>query len=471
MLTQRIERFLKTNHVPPGASLLIGYSGGPDSTCLVSLMHALGTRLGYRLACAYLDHGIRPAYERLAEAAQVKNFCESLGLPLFTRELEAGSLEGEARRSKVSLEAAARAARRAFFSELRKQHDFAYLLLGHTLDDQLETVLWRIFQGSGSGGIRGIRARNGWILRPLLGTARREIIAYLREANLSFSSDSTNQGNRFLRNRIRHSLIPVLQGIFPGMGRSLASLSAKMAAMDSYLQKQAEVAFIWEKTENGVKTEAEVFFQAPAALRLYALYREGGKLRTGAGPLGRRALPYRFLAPLLSRSAGRSKNILLRGRGIVIRREGTRLFLERDIVADKKKGYFINVSPGVPFAFLERQFVLLPPGEGKKQTDKLLCAFQAQKVDCPFIMRSRRPGDRIDLGFGSKRLKKLFNEWRAAKMEKDVIPVLEDGKGILAVLGQLRGFKNIFRSAAEAKDNAGQNGQAAFILYERIARE
>jgi tRNA(Ile)-lysidine synthetase-like protein len=466
MLQKRVDRFLKTHGVGPGASALVGYSGGPDSTCLVSLLHRLAPALRLKLACAYLDHGLRPEPERKAEEDHVRRFCRDLGIPLFVRRLEPGALASEAKRNSLSLEEAARRARLDFFRGLREEQGFSHLLLAHTLDDQLETVIMRIFQGSGPGGIRGIRARRGWILRPLLTTSRREIMEYLQAQGLSYSTDSTNAEGRFLRNRIRNTLIPALQEVFPGLGRSLLALTAKMRDVDSYLRRQAARAFAWEETENGVKTDAALFFAAPPALRLYALYPQAARLAGKTERKAKNAVPYRFLAPLLSREAGRQKKILRRGFGTVIRRDRGDLFLERDIVAIGKKGYFINVLSGRPFALFDQWFVLRMPGEEQRRTDDLLCAFKAQKVTPPFVLRSRKIGDRIDLGFGTKRLKKLFNEWRAGPAEKDAIPVLEDGRGILAVLGGLCGFKNVVRREADAFPERPGEGKDDIRLFQ-----
>ncbi|MBN2354003.1 MAG: tRNA lysidine(34) synthetase TilS [Spirochaetales bacterium] len=449
MLAKRIERFLRTHRVPVGGALLVGYSGGPDSTCLVSLLHGLSSSYRFSLACAFLDHGLRPEAERSAEAELVNGFCRDRAIPLFIRTLAPDALAVEARYGGLSLEETARRARLDFFTTLRREHGFDRLLLAHTLDDQLETIVWRIFQGSGAAGIRGIRPQNGWILRPLLGTTRGEILEYLSAEGLSFSSDSTNAENRFLRNRIRHDLIPVLLDIFPGMGRSLRALSAKMGDVEDYLQTQAADAFAWEETERGVKTASDAFFAAAPALRLYALYSQAGRVRGGGlAHASGGALSYRFFEPLLARDTGEKRKINLRGFGCIIRRRGRWLFLERDIVAIPKKGYFITINAGRPFTLFDRWFVLRMPGDERRSTDVLVCSLEAEKVAPPFALRSRKNGDRIHQVFGTKKLKKLFSEWRVNDAEREEIPLLVDGRGIVAVLGSLRGFHDVFRRGA-----------------------
>jgi tRNA(Ile)-lysidine synthetase-like protein len=300
MLTRRVERFLKTQRLPAGANILIGLSGGPDSTCLASILSVLADKLKLTIACACLDHGLRPLAERTAEAELVRRFCETRGITLYTDNLPEGALAAEAARTGLGLEATARQTRQHFFAGLREKHGFDFLALAHTLDDQIETILWRIFQGSGAGGIRGINPRNGWIIRPLLGTSRREIMAYLETERIEFSMDSTNASTRFLRNKIRHSLVPALKDIFPGMGRSLTTLTSKMRAVDSYLKARSAEVIRWEKTGNGVKTGADGFFAAPAAIRMYALYEATALVPSQVRRRKPHALPYRFIAPLLT---------------------------------------------------------------------------------------------------------------------------------------------------------------------------
>lgn len=428
---------------------MIGFSGGPDSTCLTAIMADIASQWKFSLACGYLDHGLRPEEERQREREHVNSFCRERGIELHTRVLAPGTLEHEARARGLSLEEAARRSRRDFFRSLRETHSFSFLMLGHTLDDQLETILFRIFQGSGPAGLRAMRARTGWILRPFLSVPRREIAAYLEEHALSSITDSTNRSGRFLRNRVRLRLIPVLRDIFPGMGRSLSELRLKSALVDDFILRAARTTIRWEHTASGVQTSAAAFLKAAPAVRLYALYRGIGLIRRGA-VYGKSSVPFRFVKPMLWKEGDMPCRIDLSGHGLHIRMNERRLFLEQSIVVNRKKGYFIPISPGIAVPLSDCRLELRQPETVSTNSENLICAFDAEKVAFPIVVRSRRPGDGIDLGFGTKKLKKLFNELKIDEPERDAVPVIEDAAGILAVLGVLAGKKNFVRFGAAA---------------------
>jgi tRNA(Ile)-lysidine synthase len=466
MVRRSVERFIASQGIKPGASFLIGYSGGPDSTCLFSVMKEIQSRFQYQLSGAYLNHGIRSSLECRAEEEHVRRSARQMGIPLFVKTIPEGDIEKTARQGKLSLETAARMERKTFFKELKAEHGFQYLLLGHTENDQIETILMRILQGSGPGGLRGIRARNGWILRPLLRCSRREIEEYLNEAGLSFFIDSSNEGNRFIRNQVRHELLPVLQQIFPGLGRSLHAFGMKMDFIHDYCKKNALHSLVWEKTSTGVTINAKIFFSAAPVLRMYSLYHEFGSLIREIPFRNTTSLPFRFIRPLLAQKIDMKKKISSRGYGVTLqtRREG--LFLERDIVSRGKKGYVINVKLGFPIVLFDQQYILVSNRATKPVIPGFVALFDAQKVKSPFIIRSWQAGDRIDLGFGEKKLKKIFNEWKVEKEGKALLPVLEDADGILAVLGGLGGYKNLIRCGAEVKDCNAAVEKLVLSLYQ-----
>jgi tRNA(Ile)-lysidine synthetase-like protein len=199
---------------------------------------------------------------------------------------------------------------------------------------------------------------------------------------------------------------------------------------------------------------------------MYSLYGEFVKLMKGTPGRRKASLPFRFIAPLLRQEARKKERVLAQGCGIIIRRQGKSLFYERDIVSNGKIGYFIEVKLGVPFALADHQYILDMVSEENTKTDDYICAFNAQKVVPPLIIRSRKEGDKIDLGFGRKRLKKLFNDWKVGTDEKERIPIVTDGMGVLAVLGFMAGYPNVVRRGAEVKDV--ENADKALIFC-RIA--
>jgi len=203
-----------------GRLTLIGVSGGADSLFLLDLLH----QFGYRLIIAHFDHGIRP--EALNDASVVQNVAEVLGLPVV---IGRGSVPKHVEEHKISIEEAARILRYKFLFDQAEAHNCQAVAVAHNADDQVETVLMHILRGSGLDGLSGMANHwvpNPWsdtipLVRPLLNVWREEIDDYLQSRKLVPVLDRTNLDTRYLRNRLRHKLIPTLDTYIPGIKNRL----------------------------------------------------------------------------------------------------------------------------------------------------------------------------------------------------------------------------------------------------------
>jgi tRNA(Ile)-lysidine synthase len=198
----------------PGARVIVAVSGGPDSVCLLHVLRELGIRV---TGIAHVNHKLRGEASEEDERSVVETARE-LGLDFYgaSPDLRAGNLEQAARR-----------ARHEFFHDLTRRGLADRIALGHTLDDQAETVLFRILRGSGLAGLAGILPVTAeGLIRPLLGVTRVEVEAFLRERGVSWREDASNIEARFARNRIRHELLPRLkQDWNPHIAESLSRLA------------------------------------------------------------------------------------------------------------------------------------------------------------------------------------------------------------------------------------------------------
>jgi tRNA(Ile)-lysidine synthase len=197
-------------HALPAGPLLIGVSGGRDS---VALLHALATAGGRELVVCHLDHGLRT--ESAEDAAFVETLARTLRVEcVIARE----DVRARAKRTRRSLETAAREARYEFFARIATERAVPRLVLAHHADDQVETFLFNLLRGTGSGGLAGMRpiSLRGKleIHRPLLGVWREEIDAYIAEHRLAFREDASNTDPRHTRNRLRHEVVPMLCAAF-----------------------------------------------------------------------------------------------------------------------------------------------------------------------------------------------------------------------------------------------------------------
>ncbi|MGC9313231.1 MAG: tRNA lysidine(34) synthetase TilS, partial [Sediminispirochaetaceae bacterium] len=222
--------------VQSGEGICVAYSGGPDSAALLNALKLLSEVRGFKVCAAYIEHGLRPEIERRREIALVTSLCGQLELPLYVMCLPPGYIQERA--SEIGgIESAARSVRYGFLERVRKAAGCRWIATGHTRDDQTETLIMRFFQGAGVEGLTGMRSCEPPLLRPMLGVSKSEAESYLREAQLPYSVDSTNRSLEYLRNRIRHSLVPLAHELFPGMEDSLEQLAIKMSAAAEELER------------------------------------------------------------------------------------------------------------------------------------------------------------------------------------------------------------------------------------------
>lgn len=319
-LSQRVLDYIKRERLlPQGDTVLVGVSGGPDSVCLLHLLASLQTKLGIKLHVAHLNHGLRGA-EADADANYVSNLAQSLKLP-FTIE----SREVKALRSKghLSLEEAARQVRYGFFSEMAKECGASRVAVGHTADDQVETILMNLVRGTGLRGLHGMAPLSQWlsqsrfplcVVRPLLEISRQETIAYCQEQGLSPRLDISNYSPAFLRNRLR-GLLPQLESLNPAMRKAFLRLSK--AASEAVAFLDAEVGKAWpqvvaKEREKSLVLNIDQLRQLPAIMQRHLLLTAWERLRGDpqdleavhieemlaalARPVGTRLdLPYGFL--------------------------------------------------------------------------------------------------------------------------------------------------------------------------------
>lgn len=410
-----LSAYLRRHRIPRGARILAAFSGGPDSRALLELLAGLAREGRVVLAAAYLDHGIRPEAERARELEFVRRTCAGLGVPLEVGTVPPGELA--ARRGGRSLEELARERRHRFLQETAVRLGFSYIALGHTADDQVETLIMRFFQGSGPGGLAGIPARRGRLLRPLLACSREELREWLAERGLEYCLDSTNLDPGPLRNALRLRLLPVLQELFPGYRRSLAARAEEMRELEGLLQAEARRRLPWRREGEGFALDTETFRRAPELLRRLSLYPLLAALGAGAG-----RIPARFLLPGA-----------LRGRGVRLER-GFELLLKKDIVGGGKKGYFIAIEP-------QRRYAV--PSAGWRIEFTAGAAAACPSSDAP-VIRSGFPADRLSGGRMSVAVSKLLSAQRLPPTERWRVPIVADRTGVRAVLAGLLGGQDRF---------------------------
>ncbi len=269
-----VRRIVAENNLPlSDRDVVVGVSGGPDSMALLHILASLRSILNIGLHVVCVDHGLRPA-ETGAEIALVRHAASTLGLSCQVVGVDVATW---VRQRGMSTEHGARELRYQVLSRVADGVDRGVICVGHNADDQVEEILIRLIRGSGRCGLSGMRMVRGRVVRPLLGIGRDRILAYLRDRQIDFHMDSSNRDLRFLRNRVRHELLPFLEqrldrGIRSALLKSAASLAEDEALLESLTGEAWDRLVRWhdrwgQEEQPGALLERDGFRRLPSALQ------------------------------------------------------------------------------------------------------------------------------------------------------------------------------------------------------------
>ena len=270
-LTGKIKQYIKDeNMLERGDTVIVGLSGGADSVCLIRVLSDLKKEIGISLRAIHINHGIRgeDAYkdERFCWA-----LCEDLGIPFHSIEADIPAI---AKEKGIGEEECGRYVRYEEFDKLAAEYPNSKIAVAHHLNDQAETVLFRVIRGTGLTGLKGMLPVNGKIIRPLLCVKREDIEEYLNEIGQKWCTDATNADNNYSRNIIRNILIPKMEEVSYNVAEHLSELSREAKDASDYLRREANkllsnAAEIRE--ENYCKINAAQLSEADRILREYAI--------------------------------------------------------------------------------------------------------------------------------------------------------------------------------------------------------
>lgn len=429
-LLRALERAIARPDAPPhGARILVAASGGPDSTALLAALAGLAPEHGFHVTAAHVEHGLRGA-ESAADRAAVDALAARVGVPCVveTAPVERGP----------NLEARARDARRHALARLARRVGATVIALGHTQDDQVETMLLRLLRGAGRGGLAGMASRRGRLWRPLLETTRNDVRRYLGDHRLEFRLDRSNADLDHARNRLRRLVVPLLAREFnPRLGETMGALAARLRDEDDLLD-----ALI-----------------APTLAR----YLEAGSLSVAVGAEPR-AIGRRVVRAWLARELGRAasadeveRTLALAGgedAGPIGVRGPARIARTGDVLVrsavdpparhepfrHEVGGAGIIEGPGG----IWRLEVAPPAPRGTRDLEGLgarRACFDADALAWPLVVRSVEAGDRIAVpGVGTKKLQDVLVDAKVARGARGQVPVVADASGtIVWVPGIVRG--------------------------------
>lgn len=405
---------------PEPGGFLVAFSGGADSRTALSVCQRLAAKRGVPLAAVHVNHGIRGA-EADRDEAFCRAVCREENIPFFCRRCD---VPAEAARTGQGLEETARRMRYRFFAGIcRENPSYTYLVTAHTATDLLETQIFRLCRGSGTLGMAGIPPRRGKIVRPLITATREEILEYIRENGLSYVTDSTNADVAYSRNRIRQTVLPELRKLNPKLEAAALRL-AESARRDSDCLDGMAREYL---ASHPMPLFCRELLAQPAALRCRIL-REAFDGRPDFSC-------EEAIAAVLSSSEPR--RIPLPGGGAA-RVERGLLYYE----ASRTHIPFFSMplAPGLNPLPDGRTFLLVShPADVMPDKNVYKLSMQARvnsaTMRTKLFARQRQPGDLLFRGGMNRRVKKLLCDAGLTQEERDRLPVICDGEGILYLPG------------------------------------
>lgn len=418
----------------PGDTVVVAVSGGADSLCLLLVLHELAPALGVRLRVAHLDHALRPDSD--ADAAFVADRARALDLPCTTKRVDIAAL---ARRERLSLETAARAARYDVLRTVKDQEGAGVIATGHTRDDQAETVLMHLARGSGIDGLAGMPPRRGDLARPLLEVGHAETLAYCAARGVTPREDESNLSPAHRRNRVRHEVLPPLGDIYPGAAANVARAARLLTGDLALLDRLARRALDDATTEAGpsrVVLSAARWDSAEPELRPHMLRLLSRRLLGDAAGFDERA----HAAILAACAPDARDRTLALPKGLALARRGDTVILGRPEPVSQARGVRDAVLP-VPgvvdtgVGLLRAERAIAPRDWGDVPPD--VAYLDPAAAGPALAVRAWRPGDRVrPLGLGgTRKLQDLFVDRKVPRDARRRIPVVAGARGIAWVAG------------------------------------
>jgi tRNA(Ile)-lysidine synthase len=441
-LEQRVISFIRRHQLISGKKLVVAVSGGADSVCLLHILASLRKELKLSLHIAHLNHRLRGA-ESEADAKYVLDLANKLAIPATVEGREVKEYQAK---HHLSLEEAAREVRYGFLAEVTGSIGAGEVAVGHTTDDNVETILMHLIRGAGTRGLHGLQPRSELktekgsitVIRPLLEVSRRETEDYCRSHKLKPRTDATNISLSPLRNRIRHQLLPLLESYNPGIAQAL--LRTGQIASDDIAFLDKEVARLWDEVarEAGktIVLDKKRFDPLPPTLKRY-LFRAAAERLLGSA----KDIEMRHIEEMMSALDKPTGKRLSLPRGLTLSVEYDSYLLAPDATALS------------PLPVLEGEFPLKIPGktllpgwrveakivdrEKITEKDDFTACFDLAKSGDKLLVRPRKRGDRFQpLGLSKpKKLNEFMIDAKIPQAWRQRVPIVCSAEHIIWVVG------------------------------------
>lgn len=429
--------------IKSGDKVIIAFSGGIDSTALIYLLNSLKNKLKIKLFAAHLNHKLRGKDADL-DAAFARRTAKKLKIPFVLEEFDVLSF---AKQNRLNLEDAARRARYEFLERSAAKVGAGVIAVAHTADDNIETFLMRLVRGTGMKGLMGIPPVRGKIIRPMIALLRSEIEEYLKSKKITPRIDRSNYETKYLRNRIRRNLIPALESYNSNIKELLLQTIAEANSIQGFVELEAEKdlkGMTMFKSGGEIRIDIKKLLNIDSALR-------GEVLRQAIEAVKRDLVDISFvhIEDILGQLYKKRAQLDLPGVHAYITKGALSISRSK---AEKITHHPFMHKLEIPGEVREDgSFVIeadiLPSISASelRAKDPYRAYLDYDKIGKPLMVRNRMPGDRFSpLGLkGSKKLQDIFVDEKTDIDMRESIPVIDDGKKIVWVVG--------FRMSEDAK--------------------
>lgn len=479
-LIDKVQQFInQENLLQSGDKIVIGLSGGVDSVGLFLVLNELKELLGLKLYPVYIHHHLREDADE--DVVFCQNLSKGFGYDLKTIHVDVKAYAGQ---NKVSIEDGARTLRYTALKSYLKEIQGHKIAVAHHMDDQAETILYRLIRGSGLLGLTGMQAQNESIIRPLLSVTKDELVDYVCKKETGYREDKTNQDTKFMRNKIRHELLPQLKEYNPNivevLTRSGRIFTEEEELIGEEAQKLADRLVKVHKDERGRRVTldleklSELHIAYQKRLLRIALEKLMGNLKNIE------YIHIESLVELIDRQSGKEVTLT---KGIRAKKEYGTMVLERKKQEEKNrqvrpvfldsfpiKGYIQNANMTYSIRILpksEYKGLTNYKDSFKKDEDVYTKWFDYDKIKANLVFRTRIPGDRITIheNGDSKLLKKYFIDEKIPASVRNTVPLLACEEDVLWVVGYRSGegyritdtTQNVLEVKLTKEDKNGKN--------------
>lgn len=417
-MIREIRRFIEGNRLlKEGDVLLVAVSGGIDSMVMAHALH----KAGFGFSIAHCNFQLRGS-ESGGDEKFVREYGESLGCRVHLKRFDT---QAYAREKKVSVQMAARKLRYDWFEELAGEYGYSRIATAHQADDAVETFFINLLRGTGLGGLTGINVQWGKVIRPLLFASRAEIIAYAKSHRIAYREDRSNAETKYLRNKIRHDVLPLLGRIEPAfapvMQDNIARLNSQHMLYKDMLEEK--IKSLTRKTRDGIRIDTAL------------LAGEKHKEQLLYEILGGYGFSFPVVRDMLRYMDGMPGKTYLSSAHTVVRDRNALILSTRKGSDDAR--YYLPSGHAEIFSPLHLCIEIMPREDIEISTDPRTACIDRDMVEFPLTIRKWKQGDRFyPLGMDhSRKLSDFFTDLKLSLPEKENVWLLCSGNDIVWIIG------------------------------------